>query len=90
MSTSVQVNMEPAGMILLRMQNADGSVHRVSLEPGCDVSARLAQANADLLRLGMPPLSGRDISDVAAFASVAWTPAIVAAYRAASRALSAH
>ncbi len=55
--------------------------HRVAMDPGADVAATMATVNAHLasMETPWPAVSDKDIASIAAQASVAWTPEVIAA-----------
>lgn len=66
----------------------DGSVmsaewHRAALPPGFDLAQARGAINASLTSLGYPEISDADWQLVSDTAALEWTPAVVAAFKAA-------
>lgn len=82
-----QIEIRPDGVIQVRFakQIVDGDTvvsqqwHRTSFVPGCDVNVQLAVVNENLLTLGEEAVT-EGVDAIKAHASVAWTPAVIAAY----------
>jgi hypothetical protein len=57
--------------------------HRTSIEPGGDIQAQMDAVNAHLTgSLKAAPVIAKDIAYINAIAGTAWTPEVVAAWRA--------
>lgn len=57
-------------------------LHRTLIAPGSDVAAQMAAVNVHLVQMNMNTVSDADVGQISALATVAWTPAVLAAYQA--------
>lgn len=55
--------------------------HRSALPPGSDIDAQMSAVNANLQAMGWPPVT--DYQAIKDHAAVAWTPEVIAAFKAA-------
>ena len=56
--------------------------HRMTVKPGGDIDAVIAEVNTHLSSMGELPVNVADIVKVKNLATAAWTPEVIAAYKA--------